>query len=67
MTTSEKQYVDDDRLLQKMEDMNAELEIQTTYLATVKWLLITVIVMLISVILFIGYIFYQIMNPVFLY
>lgn len=63
MTTSEKQSEDIDRVLQKMDDLNAELELQTNYLATIKWFLLTVIVMLIPVLLFIGYLFLQIMSP----
>ena len=65
MTISEKQSVDYDELLHKMDDLTAELELQSNYLITIKWLLITMVVMLIPVCLFIGYIIYQFMYPVF--
>jgi hypothetical protein len=63
MTDTEQPSTALDNLVQKLDDVDAELEIQSGYLGKIKMLLTLLILLMVPVVLYVLYIFYEMMFP----
>ena len=67
MASFEQPGLDFDNLVQKLDDVDAELEIQTDYLGKIKLLLTLLVLLMLPIVLFVMYVFYRMINPVYMF
>ena len=67
MADSSQPGTDFDNLVQKLDDIDAELEIQSYYLGKIKVLLTLLVLLMLPIALFVIYVFYMLVNPRFLF
>ncbi len=67
MADSSQPGTDFDNLVQKLDDFDAELEIQSYYLGKIKVLLTLLVLLMLPIALFVIYVFYMLVNPRFLF
>ncbi len=63
MVNTEQPVIDLNNLVQNLDDIDAELEIQTDYLAKIKMLLTILVLLIVPIVLFVIYVFYRMMYP----
>ncbi len=67
MLNSEQPNTALDNLVQKLDDIDAELEIQSDYLGKIKMLLTVLVILIVPIVLFLLYVFYQVIHPSFIF